>query len=532
MIPPAPSDLGRFFSVSMYEGGTASGNERFSIGEQSSNVNDKWGMHFGSTATGRQETAASIYTESFLLARVDYHAGVNDDIYLWANYDLTLGEPTTASAHATSVGFANLAFDRVTLRAGAASGGLASAQGFFDELRIGTSYADVTPGGVVCELGDVNCDTIIDVENDFEAIRLHFRRTVTSRDDGDLTGDSIVDFDDFREWKTAFLGGGGSLEGVNFNFLTTPEPGSMSLLLLAALALIGVRKQRRNNLQLMFDDMRRNPVFLQFSKYQLLCATVAALAVAGWTSSASAVLQGYEGFNYADTTSILTQTGGGGWSDAWAKNGNAASTEIATAPGLIYSGLPAVGNKATLTGQTLTTTGNGASSFVFRSFNTNFGADNTTTWLSFIGQRTGTKSGDHGVGNTASYQRIYGISFFDNGIANTDERFAVGELSSSADVDDLDTWALNIFNPAGPGVTVPTAVAIDQQAFLLVRIDYGSGTLSDDAYLWVNPNLGARRAVDWNGQRHACGSQPGVRPAAHLRGRVSKRERDSDSAPV
>ena len=196
---------------------------------------------------------------------------------------------------------------------------------------------------------------------------------------------------------------------------------------------------------------------------------------------------------------------------------------------LIYSGLPAAGNKATLTGQTLATTGNGANSFVFRSFNTNFGADNTTTWLSFIGQRTGTKSGDHGVGNTASYQRIYGVSFFDNGIANTDERFAVGELSSSADVDDLDTWALNIFNPAGPGVTVPTAVAIDQQAFLLVRIDYGSGTLSDDAYLWVNPNLGAWRALDWNSQRHACGSQLGVRPAAHLRGRVSKRERDSDS---
>ena len=242
--PAGPLDLGRFFSVSMYEGGTASANERFSIGEQSSNANDKWGMHFGSTAASRQETAASIYTESFLLARVDYHAGVNDDIYLWANYDITLGEPTTGTAHATSVGGFNLAFDRVTLLARCGQRRSGVRQGFFDELRIGTSYADVTPGGIVCELGDVNCDTIIDVENDFEAIRLHFRRTVTSRDDGDLTGDSIVDFDDFREWKTAFLGGGGSLDGVNFNFLTTPEPGSMSLLLLAALALIGVRKQR------------------------------------------------------------------------------------------------------------------------------------------------------------------------------------------------------------------------------------------------------------------------------------------------
>jgi hypothetical protein len=229
-------------------------------------------------------------------------------------------------------------------------------------------------------------------------------------------------------------------------------------------------------------------VFSQLSKYQWIGAAVAALVVASWTSSASAVLQGYEGFNYPDTTSILTQTGGGGWTDAWTKNGNEASTEIATAPGLTYSTLPVVGNKATLTGATALT-GNGASSFVFRNFNTNFGGDGTTTWLSFIGQRTGTKSGDHGVGSTPSYQRIYGISFFDNGIANTNERFNVGELSSSADVDDTDTWALNVFNPSGPGTVVPTAVPVDQQAFLLVRLDYGSGPLSDNAYLWVNPNL-------------------------------------------
>ena len=209
-----------------------------------------------------------------------------------------------------------------------------------------------------------------------------------------------------------------------------------------------------------------------------------------WPSSASAALDVYEGFQYADGTSILNQNGGGGWSNAWTKTGNAGTTENATAPGLTYAGLPALGNKLTLAGQQ-TTSGSGSSSFVFRNFGTttSYGADSTTAWLSFIGQRTGTKSGAHGAGATATYQRIFGISFFSGGTANTNERFNVGELTSSTAAVDTDTWALNIFNPAGSGETVATTTPIDQQSFLLVRIDYGVGMLADNAYLWVNPDL-------------------------------------------
>ncbi len=226
----------RFFSLSLYQGTTDSANERFSIGEQSNNAADLWGAHFTSTAQGRVEVAdASINTESFLLARVDYQPGANDNLYLWVNTDLSLGEPATATAEASSVGLWNLAFDIVSIRAGTTNGGNHGAA-YFDELRIGTSFSDVTPGGLVCEPGDVNCDSIIDVENDFEAIRAHFRRSVTDREDGDLTGDLVVDFDDFIEWKSAFRGGGGSLEGVDINFLTAPEPGVMSLALMAAMA--------------------------------------------------------------------------------------------------------------------------------------------------------------------------------------------------------------------------------------------------------------------------------------------------------
>jgi hypothetical protein len=218
---------------------------------------------------------------------------------------------------------------------------------------------------------------------------------------------------------------------------------------------------------------------------------VAAACIAGcWTASAPAVLQVYEGFQYADGTSILSQTGGGGWSNAWNPAAITGATTNATTPGLTYSGLPALGNKLTLAGQQ-TTSGNANNAFVFRNFGAanEFGADGTTAWISMIGQRTGTKSGTHGSGGAMSYQRIFGVSFFSDGTANTNERFSIGELSSSTAAADADMWALNIFNPSGPSETQSSTTPIDQQSFLLVRINYGAGALADNAYLWVNPNL-------------------------------------------
>ena len=90
----------------------------------------------------------------------------------------------------------------------------------------------------------------------------------------------------------------------------------------------------------------------------------------------------------------------------------------------------------------------------------------------------------------ASYQRIFGISFFNAGTANTNERFSSASYRAARLLPDADMWALNIFNPAGTGETVSSTTPIDQQSFLLVRLDYGSGLLADNAYLWVNPNLG------------------------------------------
>ena len=53
-------------------------------------------------------------------------------------------------------------------------------QGTFaiDNVRV---VSGVSFGSPECILGNANCDDIVDVENDFETIRLHFRRTVFSR---------------------------------------------------------------------------------------------------------------------------------------------------------------------------------------------------------------------------------------------------------------------------------------------------------------------------------------------------------------
>jgi hypothetical protein len=95
---------------------------------------------------------------------------------------------------------------------------------------------------VVCAMGDVNCDTVIDLENDFDAILMNFRRTVSSRSMGDLNGDGVVSFPDFVEWKSAFTAGGGSLEGISFDFVSAPEPSSI---ILAAITMFGLTCCRR-----------------------------------------------------------------------------------------------------------------------------------------------------------------------------------------------------------------------------------------------------------------------------------------------
>ena len=96
--------------------------------------------------------------------------------------------------------------------------------------------------------GDVNDDMTVDIL-DFNIIRDNFRDSVTEFTDGDLTGpsgvrDNVVDFHDYIEWATAFQLAGGSLAGLELNFLQVPEPTSGMIVVLGLLTVVGRRPRK------------------------------------------------------------------------------------------------------------------------------------------------------------------------------------------------------------------------------------------------------------------------------------------------
>src|SRR5882757_1154007 len=231
----------RFFGLTFYEGGTAAAQERFSIGENSNNNSDLWGARFTNTSQGIVNSTVSINTESLLLVRVNYHAAANDDLYLWVNPNLSAGEPAIGTAAASSIGLWNMVFDRISIRGGTLNTGNIG-EAFYDEIRIGTTFADVSPG--ICALGDTDCNGTVDL-NDFEPIRANFRKSVALRTQGDLDLNGVVNFADFREWKGAYVAGGGSMAGVNLDFFAVPEPNTIGIVVLSA-CILASRPSRRS----------------------------------------------------------------------------------------------------------------------------------------------------------------------------------------------------------------------------------------------------------------------------------------------
>jgi len=75
--------------------------------------------------------------------------------------------------------------------------------------------------------GDVTGDRAVDLD-DFGVIRTNFYTSVTNREEGDLNGDGMVDFADFRQWKV------NRQDGIPVPSLSVPEPSWLQLVILGA----------------------------------------------------------------------------------------------------------------------------------------------------------------------------------------------------------------------------------------------------------------------------------------------------------
>jgi hypothetical protein len=111
------------------------------------------------------------------------------------------------------------------------------------------AYADVRAAGIVGGLdnlriippnvlGDVNGDTFVNIA-DFNIIKTNLFNTGQTRVQGDLTEDAIVDFADFRQWKSAAGPGFASI-----SLFGVPEPASAGMLAMGALALLTAVRRR------------------------------------------------------------------------------------------------------------------------------------------------------------------------------------------------------------------------------------------------------------------------------------------------
>jgi hypothetical protein len=117
-----------------------------------------------------------------------------------------------------------------------------TAIGFYADLRaIGGTLGGLDNLRIVASPlpGDVTGEGAIDI-NDFNIIKMNLFKTGQTRAQGDLTNDTLVDFADFRQWKTAAGSGFASVT------LGVPEPTTMLLLALGGGLFSLIRSPRRS----------------------------------------------------------------------------------------------------------------------------------------------------------------------------------------------------------------------------------------------------------------------------------------------
>ena len=121
---------------------------RFTYGSHTSpKIPDVWEIDTATPATEIQSTN-SIAQISLLVFRIDHVTNTvdivpNDQVFMWVNPPLGVEPPTNTAA--AILGDTELSFNHFEFFAGGNNGTYLQAEWYVDEIRLGTTYADVTP---------------------------------------------------------------------------------------------------------------------------------------------------------------------------------------------------------------------------------------------------------------------------------------------------------------------------------------------------------------------------------------------------
>jgi len=130
----------RVFGLSLYSGTATEdmGIGHTTTGAGPAHAND-WGLTTAGSDASYQDGGTPITTQSFLL--VEINAGT---VSLWVNPNIDAGQGSLGTANA-SISLAATSFDTIRLFGGNNTTGNGYGEGLFDEIRLGTTFADVTP---------------------------------------------------------------------------------------------------------------------------------------------------------------------------------------------------------------------------------------------------------------------------------------------------------------------------------------------------------------------------------------------------
>jgi glucose/arabinose dehydrogenase len=221
-----------YLALEMHNGGNADGNRTFQLGISQGSSDFPSGSNFGfrvnnNSGTLSRSLAARNTTVNLFLMKFNMSTAVNgDSITVWQNPTIT--SLTVDPAGGTTVSGFEFAADRMGLARFNSSSTLDFS---VDELRIGTTLGDVLSNGfLAC---DVNGNGVCN-STDMRILANHMFQP-GSFGDGDLTGDGMVDFADYRLLKDD------PNRVVGFDSPgdeSVPEPAAIGLLLAAAPALL------------------------------------------------------------------------------------------------------------------------------------------------------------------------------------------------------------------------------------------------------------------------------------------------------